>query len=254
MEDDPPFPFQKLAAELRNEIYHYVLISATDIVPKKRLTKAELRALPRRKELSVERRVEPKPGSNRFPRSSLLLVSRQIYNETVAIYYYHNQFCFRDMGILANFLEHIGPDRRSFLTKISTVWEGKGAPKAFKLLAQCERLNSLRLWVNENTLSGARYHIVDRNQTTSVKKLLHAPGFNYLLKVNGLEKLYITDLETFRYGEEEGFIERLRTAFGQGETVVADNRTFRRRNYVKGKLRDFYDWENSEYSTPCIPQ
>ncbi|KAI9697597.1 MAG: hypothetical protein M1836_004547 [Candelina mexicana] len=207
--DDRPFPLMKLPGELRNRIYEFHLVSENGLHPTKCITEQELATLSSRKAGHLARRTEPKSGQ--FPKVSLFFVSRQLNEETVVIYYRYNNFHFDCVGILAAFLESISPERRSLISKVTVDWVGRGCPRAFDMLAQCDNLQSLTLNITEMTLSGASYE----HGTTTQQRLVSALGFPNLLKVRGLKNVTFNYVKWFFDNNDyakQGFEERVRAA------------------------------------------
>ncbi|KAI9717517.1 MAG: hypothetical protein M1812_004658 [Candelaria pacifica] len=152
--ENRPLLFEKFPPELRDRIYHFRLISDDKITATKCLTKDEMKALSDRKQGSIACRVEPKASES--SRASLLLVNRQMYNETVAIFYSHNHFNFECAGALEEFLKSISTECRNYITEVTVNWVGGyDAKRAFLLLAKCEALKTLHLEISMATLIGA---------------------------------------------------------------------------------------------------
>ena len=79
---------------------------------------------------------------------SLLLVSKTTFLEAWHIFYRINTLYFADTGTLLHFLRNIGYARRQQLTDVGFDWIGLEAKAAFRLLATCSGLKTVRFSVH----------------------------------------------------------------------------------------------------------
>ena len=78
---------------------------------------------------------------------SLLLVSRQTYQETRSIFYRINKLCFRSMSELCTFLRKIGPSRCRSITRMTFSLDPDTIFEAVELLRTCKDLASIEVRV-----------------------------------------------------------------------------------------------------------
>ncbi|KAK5688340.1 hypothetical protein LTS10_000318 [Elasticomyces elasticus] len=103
MADQKPFPFERLPAELRVQIYEYHLIRD---IPVHIITRSPHN---RPKMVAVtypeERYNAPGPRATYLGKhgAALLRTNRNTYNETVALLYAHNTFVFHEPGLIKDF-------------------------------------------------------------------------------------------------------------------------------------------------------
>ncbi|KZF19253.1 hypothetical protein L228DRAFT_271498 [Xylona heveae TC161] len=192
-----PFPFLKLPAELRNEIYHYHLLASEKIKPtlpddtsfvRTHLARCPLNSHMVRGRIKCTDCFSGNEEIIRIPPSSLslLLVNKQIYNEALSIFYHENHFVFANTGELGNFLKAIGPKRRKFISKL-TFGFGWGAHQAFKLLAESLFLKELHINMDLNQRHLGVHH---KYFVPSMMRL--ATGMPALSKLRGLEIVELT--------------------------------------------------------------
>jgi hypothetical protein len=119
IESDTPlsaFRILDLPAELRNKMYHYILVHRGPINPSKRVPTTYHRAGTTLTENNLYR-------SGVAPSSCLafLQTSKQIYAEARGIFYAHNSFVFYYPNQLMMFLHSIREERRRYIERV-TLW------------------------------------------------------------------------------------------------------------------------------------
>ncbi|KAI7171526.1 hypothetical protein D0869_12213 [Hortaea werneckii] len=105
------FPFLSLSPELRNRIYDLLLQLDGPISPSP-------------KEPSSASKTGRALGTDRTASAlSILAVNRQVHDEAVGIFYYHNAFVFHHILLLHGFIQKLGSARRSMITDITVYYE-----------------------------------------------------------------------------------------------------------------------------------
>lgn len=153
------FRFLDLASEIRNRVYHNLLGPPQD--PSICLTQV-LDTRPLQAQVNLDQRFLTKSVKlNRKHKDpnwgvihqvepqhlSILLVSKQIYEEAFHVFYTKNCLSFTDTGLLYRFLKNIGYTRRQHLTMVYFLWRGPDAKEAFRLLKTCRRLKTVQFTV-----------------------------------------------------------------------------------------------------------
>ncbi|KAI9705076.1 MAG: hypothetical protein M1836_006859 [Candelina mexicana] len=164
-----PFEFLELPGELRNAIYSFAFPTL----------------------LSIFVHPHPSldlPGVARPDCLGLLYANRQIYRESLGIFYSCNSFRLQSTSQLLQFLQVISPDARDNITSLSLRWSTdsdedkvlryRTEHQAFKLLRQCGSLENLDIEINEFELT-VGYSL----------SLQHATDINQLQRVRGLKSL-----------------------------------------------------------------
>lgn len=160
------FPFMRLPPELRRMIYRMVY-------PEKHVKF---------------------DWANTYPGHSLihqyyygtppLIVSKQMYRESRAIFLGGTKFRLNSIRILRRFLERLGPEGRKLLTALEIKYSAHGAVNTFKLLAQCTALRSLAIIVR---VEAAPY-------VKQPDRLMKRSGLKQLLAIRGIQELDLTDI------------------------------------------------------------
>jgi len=177
------FSILKLPLELRIIIYNFALTFPCDGLGWTVSARGTIHTLHGRMNGRYIEDVEPKEML------SLTAVSRQIYNETIGIYYSENAFAFFSLSDLFSFLCVIGK-RRSFLRKIAIYYccysrlhfteDRTIASKVFNLLQEHVTLRSLHLVIDEVELL---------KWNKKFKGPQDFPGFKQLIQIRGLKEL-----------------------------------------------------------------
>lgn len=194
------FPFQRLPPEIRNAIYHLHLVQPEDPTCLSRWNDS-LEARARAKAYYKAKHPEYVPPPYEYTALSVLGVSRQLHEEALGIFYYHNTFYLEHVAALRDFLNSIGPRRRNYIRDIKFYYCGTGSPAAFKSLAACQNLTNLHIEVSAGTLVHSKRD-----------SLLSSWGVSHLLKIRGLETVEISDLSDMPDEFKEGFEETVRNA------------------------------------------
>ena len=133
-----PFP-----AELRNRIYEFALARSLDYEINGNSCYISFEGN------TVYQRIPPgitvwesRPTSLDL---SLLLVSRQTYQEARSIFYRINKLCFRGMGELCTFLRNVGLSRRRSITRVAFSLDPDTIVEAVELLRTCDDLTSIEV-------------------------------------------------------------------------------------------------------------
>ena len=232
------FPFQRLPPEIRNAIYRLHLV------------RPEKHVLIRRKDHSLEARAQSAlinklhnpdyiPPLVVYTALSILGVSRQLHDEALGIFYYHNSLSFRSVENLLGFLSSIGPTRRAFVRDIKFDFVGLGSPAAFKLLAACENLTKLDIGVSWLTSRHSRGGT-----------LLSSWGVSHLLKIRALETVEVSETGYVLAAEKQQFKDAVRNALLQPRKTVktkksaaGSKRNSKGKSVVAGKKHSVEDGE-----------
>ncbi|MCJ1366294.1 hypothetical protein MMC16_005422 [Acarospora aff. strigata] len=208
-----PFPFQKLPPELRNEIYHLHLVQAM------KPTRLFKRDDQQRRIIAEAEQEYDSPSDVPCPYQntalSILGVSRQLHDEALGVFYYHNALQLDNIRDLLAFLKCIGPKRRSYIRDLRFSFYGKGSQTAFAILQNCERLTRLNIGLSCYTMFGA---------PEGSRSFLKAPGVKSLLKIRGLQSVEFSWKS--KWGDEytSGFEETVREALLQPSKKVKKSR------------------------------
>lgn len=173
-----PFPFMRLPPEIRIMIYKELLVMPGTINIKWKFFFEE-------KILRIEESVRSKDGMgldvciDGKSARQLLWASKTIYQEASTFYFGSNHFHFGSLNMLTKCLEHIKPDFRRLLRRITVRYMGYAPAKAMKALATCISLSELTLEICMST------GILERGY----QGLMKLNGLNDLLKIRGLEKV-----------------------------------------------------------------
>lgn len=184
-----PHKHLPLPAEIRTKIYEYILLLPNCLKSN--------RVSPRTMSKTGDQWPGPScrhdnhyPFDTNYPDPldlSLLLVSKATYTESYHIFYRANTLYFKNTPTLLTFLRHIGHVRRQALRDIGFDWVGNGndSQAAFRLLASCGGLETVRFTINR----------------------LRPPGYEALREVRGLKDMIrlpkaIFNEYTGRKGEE----------------------------------------------------
>lgn len=150
------FPFMKLPSELRIMVYKQLLIW------QERKLVFSLRSLPRWAK-------------------ALVLVSKQIRQEAIAIIFGRISIDAFGFQMLADFLYRIGPDCCNAIKEVTIrYWPREDDNKAFKLLAKCASLRKLNI-----NIEGSRLFDITPNPFGK------RSGVQDLLKIRGIEMLNV---------------------------------------------------------------
>lgn len=175
-----PFPFMKLALELRTEIYkaHLKVPGTIAIFGGEYYNSVEVRR-------GCELYVQPQAQKKAFDISvlKLLAVSKTIFYEAVPVFFRYNTFRFDGLARLSTFLNCIGPIARRNVTSVSIGYAGKAPARAMKLLKGCIGLRELTIELSLNSL-GLMPHPAHFD-------LMRMHGLTDLLKIRGIEKLVV---------------------------------------------------------------
>jgi hypothetical protein len=189
-----PFPFMRLPPEIRNMVYKELLVQPgvvcvqyNDLLMQKYV----------RKRFRMEEYVRSKDGlgidvciDGRSIRQ-LLWTSKTIYREASTFYFGSNHFRFECLGTFTTCLQHLKPDFRRLLRRITVPFTNDTPARAMKLLGTCISLSELTLEISSlSTTWSSRRH----------QGRMKFNGLNDLLKIRGLDKLTVdsTRLEPFR--------------------------------------------------------
>lgn len=113
-----------------------------------------------------------------------LMVSKEIYRESRAVFLAGTKFRLNSIPILRRFLRGIGFEGRQLLTALEIKYTAHGAAHTFRLLATCTALRSLAIIVR---VEAAPY----RNNPN---RLIMRSGLKQLLAIRGIQHLDLTDI------------------------------------------------------------
>jgi len=184
-----PFPFMRLPPEIRNMVYKELLVQPGVVCVQYNDSRVEeyVRKDLRIKEGSREIEVCIDGRSIR----QLLWTSKTIYREASTFYFGSNHFRFQCLDMLTTCLQHLKPDFRRLLRRITVPFTNVAPARAMKLLGTCISLSELTLEISSlcTTWSSRRY-----------QGRMKFNGLNDLLKIRGLDKLTVdlTRMERFR--------------------------------------------------------
>ena len=175
------FPFQRLPPEIRNAIYRLHLVQLKRYTCLRQQDNSlEGRALAKAYCMPYQHNPAYMPPLVEYTALSILGVSRQLHQEALGIFYYHNTLQLRSAIELRDFLSSIGPKRRAFIRDVVFDYSGTGSPAAFRLLAGCENLAKLHIQVSYWT-----------SHTSRRNDLLGSWGVRHLL-IRGLETVEVS--------------------------------------------------------------
>ncbi|KAL8809482.1 MAG: hypothetical protein Q9223_007922, partial [Gallowayella weberi] len=145
---------------------------------------------------------------------NLWLVSKQLYNEAMPIYFNTHQFCFSNLGTLSTFIATSGPLARQHLANLCFYWETSSSistfnvHQTFRLLSECPNLKRLTLNIPPSPLNS----FSARSRLDGLVERLSVPKTPYTdAEIKRREALGIIKKETYRtcfYREEEGSEEK----------------------------------------------
>ncbi|KAI9790866.1 MAG: hypothetical protein M1835_000668 [Candelina submexicana] len=143
---DTTFPFLKLPPEIRNQIYRLVLVYPSMMVsPQVAMPNLSGKRTGRRQ---FDIRCESRSQEGYIPPQvalSLFSVSRQIYQESMPLFYHENHFYVWSGSDLQSFLIRIVLKRRSWIREMTIILQSSGPGSVFKPLSECKRLTVLHL-------------------------------------------------------------------------------------------------------------
>ena len=171
------FPFIRLPLELRNMVYRELLVMPGPIdLGKTRRSRPSVMLLDNEEPDSrMSRKISKHPRV-----FGIFLVSEQIRQEAISVYFGGNRFHATGSARLADFLCRIDADARNAIRGVSIIYgTGQNAGKAFDLLAQCRGLRKLQFTIE--------YRCTWQNR--SYGPLLKRLGMKSLLKVRGIQDL-----------------------------------------------------------------
>lgn len=194
------FSFFSLSPELRNRIYDLLLRFDSPLSPSPN-------------ESTSASSIRRKLGTDR-PASvlSILAVNRQIHDEAVGIFYYHNAFVFHHMLHLHGFIQRLGSLRRSMITNITVHYEDfrRGGISlvdlTFDLLKSLNGLRKLEVIMTYQLFTETQWY----RYSGSPELLRKAnpcliPGMNTLFTLRGLSSIKIRDTSLeHRYNSAKG--------------------------------------------------
>jgi len=253
----------KVAGEIRNKIYRYTLVSEYGIRPcvdsfewlgnnlegqiqraKDQTTKKFQQRLPWADNHNLAGvRDEPKIGITR--------TCKQIWAESVPIYYAENTFSFETVHFMGVYLSTVSQERRRYIRFIDLMLNHIYVPslddgnlithsvaflKAFHILADCKALSKLHLGVHEATMD-----VLDDEQSQERRHYI---------------RIHIPDLEMFLRYTAEGWRNRQDLSrlvlLGQFAGIFDNFRGFRN---LEVKVREFKyqtEWDCPVPSTPSV--
>lgn len=197
------FPFLRLAPELRNRIYKFLLLIPGPVNPSTRLpTSSTVCGSGAKSGLS-------RPGPTRSSALAILQTNRQIRDEAIGLFYSSNHFVFYFPLQLCGFLHAISNKRQSFIREI-TIWYKNAVEGGINtidvplgMLCSLPSLRQLHLIFDE--WPGTKY-----NKTFQP----NFAGKNTLRRLRGLEDFTIRNLD---------FEQRLSLIGGSLEDQPEDN-------------------------------
>ncbi|TGO45946.1 hypothetical protein BCON_0354g00080 [Botryotinia convoluta] len=119
----------------------------------------------------------------------ILILARtceQLYKESNQIFYRENAFSFAGTWSLYCYLYMVGEEKRLCIRHIYFRFSGLQRVDAFKLLGECKSLRTLKIGVEQDTMSGSRQPKLD---------LMTARGLSTLRKIRGMENLVVDVVE-----------------------------------------------------------
>ncbi|KAI9702353.1 MAG: hypothetical protein M1836_000832 [Candelina mexicana] len=140
------FPFLKLPPEIRNQIYRLVLVYPSMMVSPQVAMPNLSGKKTGRKQFGI--RCEPRSQEGYIPPQvalSLFSVCRQIYQESMPLFYHENHFYVWSGSDLQSFLLRIGSERRSWIREMTLVFQNSGLGSGFKPFSECKRLTTLHI-------------------------------------------------------------------------------------------------------------
>lgn len=149
-----------LPPEVRNRIYHFLLVASHPLYPKVIETFRSVQA-------------HEKTDTPYGPENTLALARAcdQLCSESLAIYYGDNTFIFNNTYDLYVYLYMIGDERRGY---IFFQYEGERQREAFELLNECTSLLHLHIAVSSRTTIGTRqpqHDLFKARGMTALRKL-----------------------------------------------------------------------------------
>ncbi|KAL8798508.1 MAG: hypothetical protein Q9200_007758 [Gallowayella weberi] len=114
---------------------------------------------------------------------NLWLVSKQLYNEAMPIYFNTHQFCFSNLGTLSTFIATSGPLARQHIANLCFYWEASDSistfnvHQTFRLLSECPNLKRLTLNIPPSHLIPSQYRSL--------------PGQRTALRIRGLKDIVV---------------------------------------------------------------
>lgn len=183
-----PFPFMRLPPEIRNMVYKELLVQPGVVCVQWKDLRIEeyMRSKGR---LGTDECIDECIDGRSI--RQLLWTSKTIYREASTFYFGSNHFRFQCLGTLTTCLQHLKPDFRRLLRRITVPFTNVAPARAMKLLGRCISLSELTLEISSlgTTWSSRRY-----------QGRMKFNGLNDLLKIRGLDKLTVdsTRMEPFR--------------------------------------------------------
>lgn len=168
----------ELPAELRAQIYGYILVAPSSI----RLSYHERHG---------HRFLLLRGRRPRAPSTGLLLASKMVYEEAVPILYGNNRFLINGCRALLCFLSQIGKSRIHVKdVELSDIYVPDSAYGAFSMLAQCTRLTKLAICADD-FYYGKRGKTIARAFYRDARPWLEAVGYARRDNLAALEMLHL---------------------------------------------------------------
>ncbi|TEY33912.1 hypothetical protein BOTCAL_0652g00020 [Botryotinia calthae] len=192
----PKCPLLALPRETRDEIHRYVQVGQR--VDKPRVMHSsyieaddntiwpKVHHLLRQTEL---RESEDPEAVLRPDVEDILILARtceQLYKESNQVFYSENTFSFAGTWSLYCYLYMIGEEKRMCIGHIYFRFSGLQRVDAFKLLGECKSLRTLKIGVEQVTMSGSKKPKLD---------LMTARGISTLRKIRGMEDVVVDVVE-----------------------------------------------------------
>ena len=163
---EKPFPFMRLPPELRRMIYRM-------LYPEKYVKFDWANTSPGHSMMHQHNYGQPP-----------LIISREIYRESKAVFLAGTKFRLDSIPILRRFLTGIGYEGRKLLTALEIKYTAHGAVNTFKLLAECTALRSLAIIVRVEPVPYYK----------QANRLMMRSGLTQLLEIRGIQELDLTDI------------------------------------------------------------
>lgn len=113
---------------------------------------------------------------------AMMFTCKSIYREAFPLYYSQNTFKLSSSHDLKTFIDHLGPQPRSQVTKISIGWGGPALAKAARMLQSFIGLRDLEIQI---------WTFYTFNNSTDDNVEVKIYGMKDLLRIRGLEKLEV---------------------------------------------------------------
>ena len=191
---DQPFRLMDLPLELRSMIFRQFLVmpgpvlfrcmAYKQMVP---FARAESVGVEDLRRWTYEESLGSFVESEIIRQSSLLNIfsaSKTIYRETVPLYFGCNEFDFKSLDYMEQFLSKVGAECRWQIASITINYKGKAPAKAVKRLTECVGLRRLTLHINTHSFGR-----VDPRTPNEVRLI----GMSDLLRIRGLDRIDIVN-------------------------------------------------------------